>query len=79
MTRVLVILCCFCLILIGGYLAFSRWAVRHETLALFDVARDRAISLEITVLRDSELRAGMGLIRLPVAVISHGNTVRNTE
>jgi hypothetical protein len=79
MTRVLVILCCFCLILLGSYLAFSRWAIRHETVALFDVARDHAVSLEITVLRDSEMRAGMGLVRLPVAVISQGNRVRNTE
>lgn len=48
-------------------------------MALFDVARDRAVSLEITVLRDSERRAAAGLTKLPVAIISQGNTVKNTE
>ena len=41
--------------------------------------RDRTISLEITVLRDSESRAYTGLFKLPVAIVSQGNTVKNTE
>lgn len=79
MTRVFVILCCFCLILLGGYFAFSRWAIRHDAVALFDIGRDRAVPLEISVLRDSERRAAAGLVKLPVAIISQGNTVKNTE
>jgi hypothetical protein len=79
MKRAFVILGCLCLVVLGGYLAFSRWAIRHETLALFDVARNRPVTVELAVLWDSEMRADAGLIRLPVAIVSHGNTVRNTE
>jgi dienelactone hydrolase len=79
MARIFVILCGLCLIFLGGYIAFSKWAIRHETVALFDAARDRPVSLEISVLRDSELRAAAGLVKLPVAIISQGNTVKNTE
>jgi hypothetical protein len=79
MTRVFIILCGLCLILLGGYFAFSRWAIRHDTLALFDVSRGRVVSLDISVLRDSERRAAAGLVKLPVAIISQGNTVKNTE
>jgi dienelactone hydrolase len=79
MTRGFVILCSFCLILLGGYFAFSRWAIRHDTVALFDASRDRPVALEITALRDSERRAAAGLVILPVAIISQGNTVKNTE
>jgi hypothetical protein len=79
MKRAFVILCCLGVLALGGYLAFSRWAIRSETLNLFDVARNRAVAVEIVVLRDSELRADTGLVTLPVAIISHGNTVRNTE
>jgi pimeloyl-ACP methyl ester carboxylesterase len=79
MTRIFIILCGLCLILLGGYFAFSRWAIRHDTLALFDVSRDRVVSLDISVLRDSERRAAAGLVKLPVAIISQGNTVKNTE
>jgi hypothetical protein len=79
MARVFVILCCFCSILLGGYFAFSRWAIRHETVELFDIARDRTVSLQISVLRESERRADAQLVKLPVALISQGNTVKNTE
>jgi hypothetical protein len=79
MTRIFIILGCFCLILLAGYFAFSKWAIRHETQDLFDVARGRPVSLDITVLRDSERRAAVGLVKLPVAIISQGNTVKNTE
>jgi len=79
MTRYLVILGCFGLILLGGYFAFSKWAIRRENVALFDKTRNRAIALEMTVLRDAENRARAGLAKLPVAIISPGNTVKNTE
>ena len=79
MKRAFAIIGCLCLVVLGGYLAFSRWAIRHETLALFDVARNRSVTVELAVLWDSEVRADAGLITLPVAIVSHGNTVRNTE
>ncbi len=62
MKRIFVILCCLGLVILGGYLALSRWAIRHETLDLFDAARNRAVAVEITVLRFSELRADTGLV-----------------
>ena len=79
MKRVCVILCWLAVLVLGGHLAFYRWAIRSETLDMFDDARNRAVAVEIMVLRDSELRADTGLIKLPVAIISQGNTVRNTE
>jgi hypothetical protein len=79
MKRVFVILGCLCLVILAGYFAFSRWAIRHETLNLLDVARNRAVTVEVTVLRDFETRADAGFITLPVAILSQGNTVKNTE
>jgi hypothetical protein len=79
MKRVLVILGCMCLVILSRYFAFSRWAIRQEALDFFDTARSRPVSVEITVLRDSEMRADAGLITLPVAILSQGNTVKNTE
>ena len=78
MKRFLLALC-WLGVLVLGYLSFSHWAIRSQTLVLFDLARKRAVAVEIMVLRDSELRADTGLIKLQVAIISHGNTVRNTE
>jgi len=68
-----------CVVLAAGYLSFSKWAIRHETLSLYDAARHRAIALDIAVRRDHEMKALAGYGDLPVAIISHGNTVKNTE
>jgi len=63
-----------------GYFSFSKWAIRHETLTFHDTTRgDRPIEVDIAVRRDRELRANAGLIKLPVAIINHGNTVKFTE
>ena len=63
-----------------AYFSFSKWAIRHETLMLHDAARgDRPVEVDIAVRRDRELRANAGLIKLPVAIINHGNTVKFTE
>lgn len=66
-------------VLAGGYMAFSKLAVRHETVELYDAARGRAISVDISVRRDYEMRANAGYYKLPVVILSHGNTVKNTE
>ena len=64
LTRVLAILCCFCLIILGGCLAFSRWAGRHETVALLDVTHDHAVSLEITAKVTLQTRAILASISI---------------
>jgi hypothetical protein len=79
MRRGLAILACLCVLAGGEYFAISRWAIRHETLNLFDATRQRPVSVDVAVRRDYEMKANSGLWKLPVAVISNGNTVRNTE
>ena len=37
------------------------------------------LPLDIAVRRDKEMQANAGLIKLPVAVLNHGNTVKHTE
>lgn len=79
MKRALATLACICLVTGGLYVAASKWAIRHETLDLFDAARARPVSVDLAVRRDYEMKANAGYWKLPVAVISNGNTVRNTE
>ena len=63
-----------------GYLTISKWAIRHETITFYDASRDnRPVPVDIAVRRDREMQADAGLIKLPVAVLNHGNTVKNTE
>jgi hypothetical protein len=63
----------------GEYLAISNWAIRHETLNLYDPARQRPVSVDVAVRRDYAMKADNGFWKLPVAIISNGNTVKNTE
>jgi hypothetical protein len=64
----------------GAYFTLSKWAIRHETLTFYDASRDnRPVAVDIAVRRDKELQANAGMIKLPVAIINHGNTVKNTE
>ena len=79
MKRGLLIATSLCLVLVGGYFAFSKLAIRHETLNLFDAARNRPVPVDITVRRNAECKAGAGITTLPIAIVSHGNTVKNTE
>jgi alpha/beta hydrolase family protein len=79
MRRGLAILACLCVLAGGEYFAISRWAIRHETLNLFDATRQRPVSVDVAVRRDYEMKANNGLWKLPVAIISNGNTVKNTE
>jgi hypothetical protein len=61
------------------YFGISKWGIRHETLNLFDSARQRPVAVDLAVRRDYEIKADDGFWKLPVAVISNGNTVKNTE
>jgi hypothetical protein len=79
MKRGLLITTGLCLVLVGGYFALSKLAIRHATHNLFDTTRDRPVVVDVAVRWDAEFKAGAGVTPLPVAIISHGNTVKNTE
>jgi hypothetical protein len=79
MKRAVAILACICAVIGGLYFSASKWAIRHETLDLFDAARQRPVAVDVAVRRDYEMKADAGYWKLPVAIISNGNTVKNTE
>src|ERR1700688_4780507 len=63
-----------------AYFSASKWAIRHETLMFNDPARgNRPVEIDIAVRRDKELQANAGMIKLPVAILNHGNTVKFTD
>lgn len=63
-----------------GYVTASKWAIRHETLRFHDASRDnRLVEVDVAVRRDKEMQAEAGMIKLPVTVLNHGNTVKFTE
>src|ERR1700753_240028 len=63
-----------------AYFTASKWAIRHQTITFYDTTRDnRPVEVDIAVRRDKEMQADAGMIALPVAVLSHGNTVKFTE
>ena len=79
MRRGLAVLACLCAISGCAYYAVSKWGIRHETLNLYDNARQRPVAVDLAVRWDYEMKANDGFWKLPVAIISNGNTVRNTE
>jgi hypothetical protein len=80
MKRGIVILLSVCAVLVAGYFTASKWAIRHETYTFHDSARNnRLVAVDIAVRRDKDMQANAGMIKLPVAVLNHGNTVKNTE
>jgi hypothetical protein len=79
MRKAIAVLACVCVLVGGVYFAASKWAIRHETLNLFDATRQRPVAVDLAVRRDYEMKANAGYWKLPVAVISNGNTVKNTE
>jgi Serine aminopeptidase, S33 len=63
-----------------AYFTVSKWAIRHETITFLDPERDnRPVAVDIAVRRDKEMQANAGMIKLPVAILNHGNTVKFTE
>jgi hypothetical protein len=79
MKRGIAVLVGVCLLAAGVYFAISKWGIRHEALDLVDAARQRPVSVDLAVRRDYEIKAEDGFWKLPVAIISNGNTVKNTE
>ncbi len=80
MKRGIAILLSLSALLVVAYFTVSKWAIRHETIAFHDPARDnRLVAVQVAVRWDKELQANAGMIKLPVAVLNHGNTVKHTE
>ncbi|QIG99267.2 MULTISPECIES: alpha/beta fold hydrolase [unclassified Bradyrhizobium] len=74
------IVLCLCVVAMAGYFTTDRWAIRHTTLTFSDILRDdRNVTVELAVRRDRQMQAMAEMIELPVAILSHGNTVKNTE
>src|SRR4051812_38294704 len=79
MKRGIAVLSCVGVLTGTLYFAVSKWGIRHETLNLLDAARQRPVAVDLAVRRDYEMKADDGFWKLPVAIISNGNTVKNTE
>ncbi len=79
MKRGIAVLTCVCALAGAVYFGISKWGIRHETLNWFDEARQRPVSVDLAVRRDYEMKADDGYWKLPVAIFSNGNTVKNTE
>jgi Chlorophyllase enzyme len=80
MKRGIILLVSFGVLSVFAYVTASKWAIRHETVTFYDAARNnRPVPVDIAVRRDKEMQADAGMIKLPVAILSHGNTVKNTE
>jgi hypothetical protein len=63
-----------------AYFTVSKWAIRHETITFIDSTRDnRPVAVDMAVRRDKEMQANAGMLKLPVAILNHGNTVKFTE
>ncbi|MCC8942741.1 alpha/beta hydrolase [Bradyrhizobium sp. Arg68] len=79
MKRGIVVLC-LCAVAIAAYFSADRWAIRRTEMTFNDILReDRNVTVEVAVRRDREMQAMADMIELPVAILSHGNTVKHTE
>ena len=80
MKRGIAVLLSLSALLTVGYFTASKWAIRHETLMFHDPERgNRPVEIDVAVRRDKEWEANAGMIKLPVAILNHGNTVKFTE
>ena len=80
MKRGILVLLSLSVLFAVAYVTANKWAIRHETIVLHDPDRDnRLVAVHIAVRRDKETQANAGLIKLPVAILNHGNTVKHTE
>jgi pimeloyl-ACP methyl ester carboxylesterase len=80
MKRGITILLSLCALVAVAYFTASKWAIRHETITFNDPARgNREVAVDLAVRRDKELQANAGMLKLPVAILNHGNTVKFTE
>ena len=76
LKRLLMILACVLAAGLAAYFSYDKWAVRRETLTFHDPARNNPLmTVHIAVRRDKEIQANLGIIKLPVAVLSQSETV----
>ncbi len=69
-----------CALGVLAYFTASKWAIHHKTLTFVDPLRsDRTVTIDVAIRRDREMEAIADMIELPVAILSHGNTVKHTE
>jgi len=75
-----IVVFCLCVVVIVAYCTTDAWAIRHTMMTFHDILRDdRTVTVEIAVRRDRAMQSLAEMIDLPVAILSHGNTVKNTE
>lgn len=67
------------IVLVAGYMSFSKWGIRHESLNFVDHTRNRLVDVDVAVRWDTQMKAHAGMLKMPVAILSHGNTVKYTE
>jgi pimeloyl-ACP methyl ester carboxylesterase len=79
MKKAIGVLGVLCVVFAGGYFALGKWGIKHDTVTFFDAKRYRSVAVDLAVRRDYEMKAGAGYEKLPFAIISQGNSVRNTE
>src|SRR6201987_1662187 len=79
MKRGIAVLASVCLLTAAVYVAIVKWGIVPEQFSFYDASRHRPIAVELSVRRDYQLKADEGFWKLPVAIISNGNTVKNTE
>ena len=80
MKRGITVLVSVGIVATAAYFTVSKWAIRHESFTFYDASREnRPVAVDIAVRRDKEMQANAGMIKLPVVVFNHGNTVKNTE
>lgn len=80
MKRGIAVLVSLSAVMTVAYFTASKLAIRHETLTFYDTTRgNRPVAVDVAVRRDKELQANAGLITLPVAILSHANTVKFTQ
>src|SRR5690348_5562547 len=79
MKRAFAILACLCVLAVGEYYAISKWAIRHETLNLFDKARQRPVSVDLAVRPNNKLKPTTASNKLPTPSTTNGNTARTTD
>jgi len=69
-----------CMMAVAAYFTADKWGIRHVTLSSADILREnRDVTVQVAVRRDREIQSMAELIDLPVAILSHGNTVKHTE
>jgi len=80
MKRGITVLLLLSVLIAVTHVTAYKWAIRHETIAFTDPARDnRLVQVDVTVRRDKAMQVTAGVTKLPVAILNHGNTVKFTD